>query len=419
MFLKVTTNDNQFANRIYPANGVVLLTLPANGIIMLEVEKTNQGSYSFPQNYRFGVARVEADMTHIILDKYFYQYGNSSTEFAQSLWIPGDDNKVFTLNYDNDGFTDIGAMRTSIKDSTNRIITLNYSIYHQNTDNTFTKVKDNSFVESVPLTHNVSCFPIVYPYSNGPDKYGYVINDDYLGAYHIKIPGFLDTTITSYYSSNGLLHYGRWSKLRSNQISLCIFANNAFYIDTTGTYSFMCIPQFNLCTNPIPVYGNWSNYPESRSIDEFGIYSTDNFYGPGFYLNFSGSDSYSYFEFPYGNPGDQPLVWYPNYVPVKPPDSEEKSIAKINKTELKYGIQTYPNPFNPVININVELPDDQLVTIDIYNVLGQKVSTLINDKLNAGSHSFTWNGASFASGTYLIKVTSNEKTTIKKILLLK
>lgn len=419
MFLKVTTNDNQFANRIYPANGVVLLTLPANGIIMLEVEKTNQGSYSFPQNYRFGVARVENNMTHIILDKYFYQYGNSSAEFAQSLWIPGNNNKVFTLNYDNDGFTDIGALKTSIKDSINRIITLNYNIYHQNTDNTFTAVKDTSYVESVPLTHNVSCFPIVYPYSNGPDKYGYVINDNYLGAYHIKIPGFLDTTITSYYADNGLLHFGKWSKVRPNQISLCIFANNAFHIDTTGNNNFMYIPQINLCTNPIPVYGNWSNYPENRSIDEYGMYSTDNFYGQGFYLNFSGSDPYSYFEFPYGNPGDQPLVWYPNYVPVKPPDQEEENISKINKTKLKYSIQTYPNPFNPVINISVELPDEQLVTIDIYNILGQKVSTLVNDKLNAGFHNFTWNGSSFASGTYLIKVTSNEKTTIKKILLLK
>ncbi|HPR17677.1 MAG TPA: carboxypeptidase regulatory-like domain-containing protein [Candidatus Cloacimonadota bacterium] len=87
----------------------------------------------------------------------------------------------------------------------------------------------------------------------------------------------------------------------------------------------------------------------------------------------------------------------------------------------------YPNPFNPSTTISFKINNDQneQVRIVVYNLKGQKVRQLVNDRLSAGVHSITWNGrdendSAVASGLYLIKMnTDSQKTDVKKCLLLK
>jgi len=86
--------------------------------------------------------------------------------------------------------------------------------------------------------------------------------------------------------------------------------------------------------------------------------------------------------------------------------------------------QNYPNPFNPNTIINYEIPIAGHVTVKIYNILGQKVITLIDSYQNAGQHSVIWNGTNdsgkkIASGIYFSKLSSGDNTEIKKMLLLK
>ncbi|MEE9442664.1 MAG: FlgD immunoglobulin-like domain containing protein [candidate division Zixibacteria bacterium] len=86
--------------------------------------------------------------------------------------------------------------------------------------------------------------------------------------------------------------------------------------------------------------------------------------------------------------------------------------------------QNYPNPFNPFTRIDFNIPKASFVTLDIYNILGEKVQTLISKDMTAGPHSVMWdskneNGQEAASGIYYYRITSGEFTDSKKMLLLR
>ncbi|MFC2134222.1 CotH kinase family protein [Bacteroidota bacterium] len=87
--------------------------------------------------------------------------------------------------------------------------------------------------------------------------------------------------------------------------------------------------------------------------------------------------------------------------------------------------QNYPNPFNPSTNIRFDLPQQSVVDLKIYNILGELVCTLSdNETLNAGTHTFTWNGRNdfgkaVSSGVYLYKLKTKGYSKTKKMLLLK
>jgi thermitase len=82
-------------------------------------------------------------------------------------------------------------------------------------------------------------------------------------------------------------------------------------------------------------------------------------------------------------------------------------------------LQNFPNPFNPVTEISFSLPVAAKVTIDIYNVLGQRVTTLVDRSLPAGEHSATWDGSAASSGVYFYRITAGEFTATKKMMLVK
>ncbi len=84
-------------------------------------------------------------------------------------------------------------------------------------------------------------------------------------------------------------------------------------------------------------------------------------------------------------------------------------------TELK---GNYPNPFNPSTTINFSLQERTHVTLDIFNVLGQKVSTLVDDVRDAGNHQVVWN-ADVATGIYFYRMIAGDYTDQQKMVLLK
>jgi parallel beta-helix repeat protein len=81
--------------------------------------------------------------------------------------------------------------------------------------------------------------------------------------------------------------------------------------------------------------------------------------------------------------------------------------------------QNYPNPFNALTVIKYDLPKQSQVTIEIYDILGRKVSTLIDKQQPAGYHQAIWRADDFASGMYFYKLQAGDFNETKKMLLLK
>lgn len=82
--------------------------------------------------------------------------------------------------------------------------------------------------------------------------------------------------------------------------------------------------------------------------------------------------------------------------------------------------QNYPNPFNPSTTIEFSLPASEKVSLKIYNLLGQEIATLFNEKeMSAGSHRIQWNADNFANGTYIYRLTSGNYSVTQKMILLK
>jgi hypothetical protein len=81
--------------------------------------------------------------------------------------------------------------------------------------------------------------------------------------------------------------------------------------------------------------------------------------------------------------------------------------------------QNYPNPFNPSTTIKYDLPKDSRVSLQIFDILGREVATLVNGEQTAGLKSVEWNASSFASGVYYYRIQAGEYTATRKLLLLK
>ena len=104
-------------------------------------------------------------------------------------------------------------------------------------------------------------------------------------------------------------------------------------------------------------------------------------------------------------------------------DSKEGFAAQeTNVAELpaKYELSSnYPNPFNPTTTINYQLPEEGFVTMSIYNMVGQKVATLVNGNMTAGYHSVVWNAAAMPSGVYLYHLEAGAFSETRRMVLLK
>ena len=81
--------------------------------------------------------------------------------------------------------------------------------------------------------------------------------------------------------------------------------------------------------------------------------------------------------------------------------------------------QNYPNPFNPVTTIKYDLPYATKVRIDVYNILGQRILTLVDDNKPAGFHSVQLNAYQLASGMYFYTIKADHFIKIKRMLLVK
>ena len=81
--------------------------------------------------------------------------------------------------------------------------------------------------------------------------------------------------------------------------------------------------------------------------------------------------------------------------------------------------QNYPNPFNPTTNIAIELPERAFVTLEVYNVLGQRVGVLLRGQMPEGSFTVPFNASALSSGTYIYRLQANGFSSVRKMMLVK
>jgi hypothetical protein len=93
-------------------------------------------------------------------------------------------------------------------------------------------------------------------------------------------------------------------------------------------------------------------------------------------------------------------------------------VPSVTPTEVALD-QNYPNPFNPTTTIAFALPSDQIVTMKIYNTIGQEVATLVNEFKTAGRYSAVWDAKGIPSGVYFCRLQAGSVVDTKKMTLMK
>ena len=81
--------------------------------------------------------------------------------------------------------------------------------------------------------------------------------------------------------------------------------------------------------------------------------------------------------------------------------------------------QNYPNPFNPATKIAYSIPQRSFVILEVYNVLGNEVSTLVSEDKPAGEYQVEFNGSGLTSGIYLYNLQAGSYSETKKMIMMK
>lgn len=98
----------------------------------------------------------------------------------------------------------------------------------------------------------------------------------------------------------------------------------------------------------------------------------------------------------------------------------EKQSSGLTSNDFTFNLdQNYPNPFNPSTTISYSIAEDGIVNLEILNILGERIKTLVNDFKTRGNHNISFNASSLASGVYVYKLQAGDFVSSRKMILLK
>ncbi len=119
---------------------------------------------------------------------------------------------------------------------------------------------------------------------------------------------------------------------------------------------------------------------------------------------------------------DGSSVWQ-RFKPATPGESNKNSAAVKDEPVIVPGnlqlFANYPNPFNPETQISFMLPATDHVTLNIYDITGRKVETLVDKSMTSGKHTVSWNAAGYASGTFLYVLETGNHMLVRTMVLIR
>jgi hypothetical protein len=288
------------------------------------------------------------------------------------------------------------------------------------------------FVLFLLVFFSVKSFPqTAFPLNNGNEWY-------YTITYHFHFPPIPPSSYKFSISGDTLMPNGKqywiieprdmfWEKyIRSDSQYVYYYSWQDDSPDSSG-YTDKNI--FDIYAPPQTTVGiNWAGY---RVITAAGSHLSNLFNKPTTIYDFtlgglrfgdiSLSNDFGYVNYNDRGDGDGQKIWELNGCIIS--DTLYGVMTDINFEEKSpedfVVFQNYPNPFNPVTKIEFIIPSTDVITLTIYNSLGQLVETLIQKELSAGKYSIFWNASGYSSGIYYYKIESSYFVKTKKCLLLK
>ena len=122
----------------------------------------------------------------------------------------------------------------------------------------------------------------------------------------------------------------------------------------------------------------------------------------------------------------QGVLWYTfgNYklVPSSFDDIGRQTNVSTEGAELPEAFalhQNYPNPFNPTTSISFDVPNAANITLRVFDMLGREVATLVNNQMQAGGHSVSFDASLLTSGVYMYRLSNGVDTQTRTMLLMK
>ncbi|MFZ4591409.1 MAG: T9SS type A sorting domain-containing protein [Ignavibacteria bacterium] len=191
----------------------------------------------------------------------------------------------------------------------------------------------------------------------------------------------------SEYTSNFKTQYKLLGSVQPSGIPVTVVGSNTFYDSSTV---------LTVSTTPFSLQYNGKTYYFNRWMGAgIGSYTGNN----------------RYIQLTMNNPINQ-IAFY---------DTINTSITKLgSEIPSKYDLyQNYPNPFNPTTNIKFDILRNGLVKLEVYDITGRNINTLVNGKLEAGKYEFNMNASYLPSGVYFYKLETESFTMTRRMVLLK
>ncbi len=173
---------------------------------------------------------------------------------------------------------------------------------------------------------------------------------------------------------------------------------------------------------PVPMHSGYQDSPEGDVVERKNLYDgcgspviqVGSYKPTGYVMTGVPEVTYSY---TLDNAADIPsLVQSQAGVGIITTGIQTDGNQKADKFSL---LQNYPNPFNPETVINYEVPKSTLVTLRVYNTMGEKVAELVNEVKSAGQYQARFSGKNLSSGMYLYTLTAGNSKLTRKMILMK